>query len=848
MRGVTKAAASRLAKKGALTSAEETALLSQRSQGLLRLGDIEGKLRRAGAPLELAPTRLEQLRAGQRGMRWLGLPLRGVPGMAPLGEAYTKGLTRLGQGFAESGPGQALLKRFSHRHFIDESGRAVPLTAGLAGERFVNRLLKRTRKPEIARSMEAFGEAVPEGLDPVLFRELREKIDPLVRSPRSKGVSYSPLELTDELKQFVKDNPEALRLAYKARGITDEAFERMQAAGVNIKELMDPDIGYAERILTPEAFNALRKAGRLGEIETGMREIFGRPGAAIQRKYTGETVQALQDLFEKTGVKEFFELDPRKSLGKYLERESRARIGALHFGSVIESFGTDVKGLPGETMSALDFAKKGPIAVAKADEARLKNLFIPKEIAQESLRVAQKLSSVGQMEGLVKHWRAVASLYRLMMTAPFSSYHFRNLFSNLSLNWLAGVSNPVHYVRALRIQGVPWLGKKGDIAELEKLYSLGVIGKSFTETVKKEATEMGTALSPIYKHTVGTKFGGWLTSIGSWVEENARIAHYLGMQKKGLSDIAAADSVKKFLFNYDELTEFERYKLKNYVFFYTWTRNAVPLLLNQYFENTGKMAAMSRLATQPSTERDTLPRWMRQTIAIPAGQAPGGEQRYITGAGLPIEELTKFDLTGAKPGPYGLAQKALEKFAALLLPPLKAPLEMVTGRDFYLGKPIEEADRAPYATLAPYIPMPGHQLPAGLQKAMSFKEWKTPSGFTSYRADPQFLHFMRNLPTARIQNVISKLLDPRRDTKFKAISMISGLRTANIDTKLNELNAQIEAVNQELEKEELRGEAKKFRGYYAVGQEEEKSPRVKGLLQMLRQFQKERKEQLGRAQ
>jgi len=320
------------------------------------------------------------------------------------------------------------------------------------------------------------------------------------------------------------------------------------------------------------------------------------------------------------------------------------------------------------------------------------------------------------------------------------------------------------------------------------------------------------------------------------VEQLGRVAHFLSRKRMGWLDEEAAQSVRKYLFNYDELTPFER-KLRNVVFFYTWTRNALPLMFKESIEHTGKMAAMFRLGTAPTIQRGAVPRWMRETAAIPSGTDAQGATRYITGLGLPIEELSKLDISGAEPGMVGAIRRMGEKAAALMLPPLKAPLEAIAGRDFYLNKPISEADRA-YSFL--------RYAPDSVKKLLSYRKYKTPSKYTVERMNPEIAWLLRASPLSRTLSTAHKAVDPRRGVVDKVLALASGVRSTSIDAEDARLQGIQQLIEQALSRAKLGGTSREFRGFYASGPKAERDPRIMELIRDLRRVAQKRSERLKR--
>lgn len=129
------------------------------------------------------------------------------------------------------------------------------------------------------------------------------------------------------------------------------------------------------------------------------------------------------------------------------------------------------------------------------------------------------------------------------------------------------------------------------------------VGKAIIETVPekkvlttifgKEAEGIEKLVSPdLLRATFGLnnpalQGNRWL---GSIVEDNAKAAHFLNRVRKGDSFEKASMSVKKYMFDYGELTQFEREVMKSVIPFYTWMRKNIPLQITAILENPGRYA------------------------------------------------------------------------------------------------------------------------------------------------------------------------------------------------------------------------------------------------------------------
>ena len=74
------------------------------------------------------------------------------------------------------------------------------------------------------------------------------------------------------------------------------------------------------------------------------------------------------------------------------------------------------------------------------------------------------------------------------------------------------------------------------------------------------------------------------TKLGEAVEGQGRLKHFLIKLDEGLTPQQASDSVNRFLFNYDELTDFEQSFMKRAIPFYTFAKKNLGLQFEQLME------------------------------------------------------------------------------------------------------------------------------------------------------------------------------------------------------------------------------------------------------------------------
>jgi len=177
--------------------------------------------------------------------------------------------------------------------------------------------------------------------------------------------------------------------------------------------------------------------------------------------------------------------------------------------------------------------------------------------------------------------------------------------------------------------------------------------------------------------------------LGRKIEEQAKIASYIAGRKKGMSPDAAADIVHKTLFDYNDLSAFERHWLRRFFPFYTWSSKNATALQPWLVQNRPKSVSfMTKFLDaadggfSATEDYAFLPEHMRYRAVVNAGLG-----KVFAGFGLPQEdfvELLKF--RGLAPsgviGRMHPAMLLLYKFTASKDPYYNVDLDQVrSGRD-----------------------------------------------------------------------------------------------------------------------------------------------------------------------
>jgi hypothetical protein len=150
----------------------------------------------------------------------------------------------------------------------------------------------------------------------------------------------------------------------------------------------------------------------------------------------------------------------------------------------------------------------------------------------------------------------------------------------------------------------------------------------------------------------------------------------------------AAVLMKRYLFDYSDLTDFERNVMKRVFPWYTWTRKNAALLMEIALTSPRKLALIPKIQLNVEhtlAGEDTLPPSLRPAhIAKEAGvQISGGTNPHFLNMGymLPIGELRMNPLQPVQAAKF-LAEQAGG--------PLRTAAELLTNRDLYFDRPITE--------------------------------------------------------------------------------------------------------------------------------------------------------------
>ena len=296
----------------------------------------------------------------------------------------------------------------------------------------------------------------------------------------------------------------------------------------------------------------------------------------------------------------------------------------------------------------------------------------------------------------------------------FPAYHSRNLIGNVWQNYLAGV-NIARYKDAARIQTKnSGLAKVKGIAEQFGLKDKGITtdaGEFISDAIllkqarRHRAIDEGfTAVESGFDDIEKLKRGGSLIlgenipvaghlltggrRLGITIENNAKLAHFLDRVKKGFSFEEAANSTKKFLFDYTELTNFERNVMRRVFPFYTLTRKNMPLQIDKLIQQPAKFANIPKIREAIEESQGGRPNsvflndymkegFLNKGFGIRIRRGAAQDEYFLLRNWLPavdmLELLQPLDFTGQ-----------------MVSPILKSPAQWLSNYNFFFKREIEK--------------------------------------------------------------------------------------------------------------------------------------------------------------
>lgn len=409
------------------------------------------------------------------------------------------------------------------------------------------------------------------------------------------------------------------------------------------------------------------------------------------------------------------------------------------------------------------------------------DVFIPDTIDRTIRSLADLRANDRSVRNLVNFYDKVHSYWKAGATIINPGHHIRNLVGDIYMGWIDGVKNPRDYAFATAAFG-EGAQEKGALYDLARSWGFGT-NRSGVPTVRiggHQITpqDLKAAYSNLGLHSsffraefaFAEGFGRapleGLRQLSAGREEWGRLAHFLHAAKDEANRIArkngkstvskaelqhaydlAAERVRKWKFDYNDVTRFERAVGRRVTSFYTFMRKNLPAQIEAIMLRPGRSAivpkgfeAIQQLAGTEDWRDDIkgrVPDWLREQGNPIIGGSP--DQPTFLGLDLPLQEaLGRFGFLA--PSSYASPEQKVGRGAAeflnLLPPAFRLPIELGTGQTTFTG-----ADRPPLPELLL------SQLPLGRQVAYNLFPDSASSNPASNLFGPQGLNLAANYLT-----------------------------------------------------------------------------------------------------
>lgn len=595
-------------------------------------------------------------------------------------------------------------------------------------------------------------------LEPAARGQLRTLMARYVSEGYTKSEAYRAATTV-----LLKGVPEEIApLAASADRVLRGMLQDENIRGVTVEALSDPYKSYITTAFSDEFKDWLRKNGKDPmRGEPAFRRWSAKHPSTMKRDvvFEGRPLREIEDEMRKHFPEyagRIFETDPRAIVGRIRAQRLGRGVGTADYVDVVAR--NIARPATPELIEA-GWVRLGDIAqksgkVLDKDRGILsrlglrpereafrggekvptqlkgvENLAVPPEIAAEMLK-AFRISESTPPNILLSLFDGFTRGFKTGVTVLFPSFHVRNAVGNFWNNFVGGVWNPKEYADAGRILadakftggGAVWdvgggrsMTSKQILDHLDAGGALGYSGQLSEEELLK-----GMAGLPLVKQA---------RTAGAAVESNAKIAHFLDKMRKGATPEDAILSIKKYLFDYSELSPIEKQFFRRVIPFYTFQRKNWPLILESMVTQPGKMATAAHFDAAMRARADgggpiettVVPGYMARRL-LKLDEDRDGMLSVVSNFGLPFEDIAFMD-------------RPFEEMAGMLNPLIKGPLQALAGKDFFRDMPLDRAEYAPgFLRWAKHLPGVGQPF----LDAIGFREVKP----DVYRANPRFLNWL----------------------------------------------------------------------------------------------------------
>lgn len=389
-------------------------------------------------------------------------------------------------------------------------------------------------------------------------------------------------------------------------------------------------------------------------------------------------------------------------------------------------------------------------------------------------------------------YRKIVNVWKGIVTAT-PQFNLRNAITNFISNAVEGVTNPRFYTTAGDIQ----TGKKGvvkgtkiDFDDVRTQYAREGLDKgAFNEDFGRNLHEKLNP-APFKEKGLYEKFQHVMKparDVSQGIEKNAKMAHFIAKLEEGKSFREAADSVKKTLFDYNDLTDFEKTTMKDWMPFYTWMRKNIPRQFEIMLKKPTYLSRQSQVATNveagdklTNRDRQVTPDYFDELLAFSVGKNDKTGRRLFASVATPLSDLTRIKTDPDKSFMANLIDTGRDYMGGVT-PFAKYIGEEIADRNLFSGRELA-ADKSGDLGRAPaYLEL----LPKAVQKAMGIKVDKRSKNIVMNKHAAHFLDSLTNVPQLRAVGKLGKENSTDEEKAFALMAFITGVKIMPEDMNKN---------------------------------------------------------------
>jgi len=507
-------------------------------------------------------------------------------------------------------------------------------------------------------------------------------------------------------------------------------------AAVAMKAMWDNTLratGLAENVVEGQSM-ALRSGITMDEVNRELRILGSR---SQMRKYAYDVQNRKVDLSEGSRWLESAQWQQVDDVTQHMAEVRHAVEQAM----LNRSFMYDV----GKNFGKLERGGEHTYKLTGTGTESIAGHYFTKDVAEQMSVALRKLEELKQPSSQGrKLLENSMGAYKTVFTVMNPRHHVVNNIGNTFLNWMQGVNNPRVYFKAADVSKYANSVIK-DLDNIEDVLGPGAYARSMARDVDahkiilKSKGKNGTTMNVqqvflaakekgiiIGAHSAEDIAGAsrtWLSHVPiaktaeKWgrvvseqTENHSRYAMFIDILSKHKGEITdnvlndAAATVRKWHPDGTDLTNFERRNMRLLIPFYSWTRKAIPLMVEGIVHNPKKLVAIPKaqaawatmMGIDPGTFADPFPAdkawpdWIRES-GIGPSFAPGMDVPgfpkfggYGVGSANVLPPTAIAEMFSGRPSTIGAQVMSQTN------PLLRMPIEEFRGKQFFGDKEIKD--------------------------------------------------------------------------------------------------------------------------------------------------------------